>query len=389
MDIAIAGGGIAGLSLAAMLARLGLRPVVYDKAPALAAVGSGLIVQPVAQRVLSELGWLEVLRESAAPLKKLYAENKRGQVVLNVDYAALGEDIHGLGVHRAALFDILLRAATEAGAAFERDRHIIDAQTASDGRLRLVFQNGAISPPFDLVVDAMGVRSPLVSRNDAFLTFGALWANIPWPDGQGFPETELTQRYSSANRSAGVMPIGRFNGEKYAAFFWTLRQDAYSAWRTRGMTPWKDEVARFWPEAGACLDHLSDVDQLIFARYAHHSYGAPVEGRLVHIGDAWHAASPQLGQGANMALLDAFALARALSEKPTLDTALRLFLNRRARHVQLYQAISGAFTPIYQSESKILPALRDRVVGPVSNVPFASRFLAAMVAGRLGYQSMH
>jgi 2-polyprenyl-6-methoxyphenol hydroxylase-like FAD-dependent oxidoreductase len=65
---------------------------------------------------------------------------------------------------------------------------------------------------------------------------------------------------------------------------------------------------------------------------------------LAFIGDAAHRASPQLGQGANMALFDALALARALHQNP-LDDALPRYAQTRRWHVRLYQTLSAVFTP--------------------------------------------
>ena len=378
MNIAIAGAGVAGLTVAALLARAGRKVTVFDKLPKPSPVGSGLIVQPVGQAVLRAMGLIEAVEHRAAPLRKLNALNTAGRTVLDVRYDALGPEIYGFGIHRAALFDILFEAARESGAAFEPDREIADVETADSG-LALKFIDSSLSSRFDLIIDALGVRSPLVDRKDAFLAFGALWTNIPMPDDPHFSPDEMTQRYKSADCSAGVMPIG----EGRAALFWTLRQDAYAQWRCNGLEAWKGDMVRLWPEVRPCLDHLDDPDQLIFARYAHDTCPAPVEGRLVHIGDAWHAASPQLGQGANMALLDASALASALENEIDADKALARFLKTRAAHVRLFQAISWAFTPIYQSESKLLPALRDLLAGPVSVAPFMPKFLAAMVSGQL------
>lgn len=372
------------MSAAAFLARAGHQVMVYDKAPEPAPVGSGLIVQPTGQAVLAALGRLDALKQRGARLDRLDGRLPGGKrKVLDVRYAALTSDAHGLSVHRTALFDLLLEAAFENGAKLELGKDVAAADHADK---RLMFSDDTQSPSFDLVIDALGVRSPLVQRTDAFLDYGALWGNAPFPSAFGSDNHVLSQRYRSADVSSGVMPIGTMHegGEEQAAFFWTLRADGYEAWRAAPFDQWKETVLALWPEAEPVLAHFTSHDQFVFAHYAHHTVKRPVEGRIVHIGDAWHAASPQLGQGANMALLDAFALSKALSEAPDIDAALEKFLRMRGAHVRLYQTISFLFTPVYQSDQKLLPAVRDIFAEPVSNLWPMPRILAAMVAGTLG-----
>jgi hypothetical protein len=54
------------------------------------------------------------------------------------------------------------------------------------------------------------------------------------------------------------------------------------------------------------------------------------------------------------------------------------------RHVRPYQALSALFTPAYQSESRTLPWVRDRIVPPFGRLWPATRIQAEMVAGTFG-----
>jgi 2-polyprenyl-6-methoxyphenol hydroxylase-like FAD-dependent oxidoreductase len=87
-----------------------------------------------------------------------------------------------------------------------------------------------------------------------------------------------------------------------------------------------------------------------------------------------------------MALLDAYALAHALRGAPRegVGAALTRAVALRRRHVRLYQAASRSFTPVYQSDSRWLPLLRDRLVGPFAKRWPATAILAALVAGQIG-----
>jgi 2-polyprenyl-6-methoxyphenol hydroxylase-like FAD-dependent oxidoreductase len=85
-----------------------------------------------------------------------------------------------------------------------------------------------------------------------------------------------------------------------------------------------------------------------------------------------------------MALLDAFALARAVEACPEFEEIKAMYVRQRALHVRLFQLMTWAFTPVYQSDSEILPWVRDRLAAPVSKLWPAPPLLAALVSGALG-----
>jgi 2-polyprenyl-6-methoxyphenol hydroxylase-like FAD-dependent oxidoreductase len=386
-DIAIAGCGPAGIAAALLLQRDGHRVTIFERFDVPRPVGSGLMIQPTGAAVLHELGLGEHVRRAGARIDRLVGQTgASGRTVLNVRYSALGSHAgHGLGIHRASLFSALFDAARAAGVPIETNRNI--RSTATEGaKRRLVFEDGASSAPFDLVVDALGTWSHLAPPTGHALAYGALWASLDWPDGAGFDETALEQRYHRASTMVGVLPIGTPPGAhaRQAAFFWSLRADRFDEWKRAGLDAWKADVLALWPACAPFLDQIHDPEQLAFAHYAHRTLVRPAEPALVHIGDAWHSTSPQLGQGANMALLDAWALATGLRQTGSIDAGINRAVAIRRRHVTLYQWLSWLFTPVYQSDSLVLPAIRDGLVGPLSGLWPATWIQAAMVSGLVG-----
>jgi len=217
---------------------------------------------------------------------------------------------------------------------------------AGDGAL--VLRGGRTTAKFDLVIDALGVRSPL-SRAQPLppLPFGALWGSLDWPAGNAFDATALEQRYEAARRMVGVLPIGsvRPGAPRQAAFFWSLRHADLAAWQAGGLDAWKADVMQLWPQTAPFLEQVALREQLIFASYCHGTLRSPLKDGIVHIGDSWHSASPQLGQGANMALLDALALSRSMVIHANTYVAMGAYARARLGHIRIYQLASWMFTP--------------------------------------------
>lgn len=385
-DIAIAGAGPAGLAMALYLKRAGHKVTIFERFEEPKPVGSGLILQPTGLTVLADLGLLDDIMALGSRIDRLHgADAATGRTVLDVRYDAQRGHRFGLAMHRAALFGVLFRAVRREAIAIETGVEIETLETGE--RATLVCGNGRREGPFDFVVDASGSRSKLrqCTGNAGAprpLTYGAFWASLRWRD-EGFDEHALLQRYDKASVMIGVLPIGRPQpgAEKMAAFFWSLKPADADEVRDRGLEAWKERVVRLWPESEAYTSQIEDFDQLSLARYGHHTMKWPAGRGLAVIGDAAHSTSPQLGQGANMALLDAAALSHALARTPNVEVALEAYAKARRWHVRVFQALSLAFTPFYQSDSMALPFIRDRLVATVARIPPAPQFLASMVAG--------
>lgn len=385
-SIAICGCGIGGLALGALLSRAGHTVTAFDQFETVGPVGSGFLLQPTGLSVLRELGLLETVEEHGCVIERFFGSDaSSGRLVLDLRYTALAGELNGLAVQRSAVFDALFDTAKAAGVRIQTGRTITASKTESNGR-RVVFADGAPSAVFDLVVDAMGQRSVLRPKTSAVLKYGALWASLDWPSGAGFTDNAGEQRYHRASKMIGIVPIGTSDAaaNPKTAFFWSIKGDDLAAWRDTPLEVWKNEVTDLWPETSVLLDQIDSHDDLTFAQYRHSTLSHPVGPALAHIGDSYHATSPQLGQGANMALLDAYALAQGIESSETLDAAFDHYLWARAPHVRLFQTMSWAFTPVYQSDSILLPMLRDHIIAPVAKVPPVPRLLAKMVTGLLG-----
>ncbi|MEO0341801.1 MAG: FAD-dependent monooxygenase [Pseudomonadota bacterium] len=182
----------------------------------------------------------------------------------------------------------------------------------------------------------------------------------------------------------GVLPIGHVQKQRgqYAAIFWSLTKDGFNKWKNSSLNDWKSEAQHLWPGFAPFAAQIAHHEDMTFALYTRGTLKAPYDMSVAHIGDTAHRASPQLGQGANMALLDAYALAEAVKEFP-FHQAAGVWANRRRIHTMIYQTASWALTPLYQSDSKLLPWVRNNILARPSQSKLATRILARLVCGDL------
>ncbi|MTH65112.1 FAD-dependent oxidoreductase [Paracoccus shanxieyensis] len=381
--IAIIGAGIGGLAAAALLARDAHDVTLFERFPAPRPLGSGLVIQPVGLAVLDHLGLGHKTRALSSPIAHMLGHSAR-RVALDVHYPA---DAPGRGIHRAALFQLLWQGVQDQGVPIICGARVTAATPDGRGR-RLVLDDGRDAGRFDLVVDAAGAGSDLSPMRARALGYGAIWGTVPWPR-TALRRDQLRQQYRGASRMAGVLPIGRLADDPtpLAAIFWSMPLAELDAWPHRPIGDWQAEVTALWPQMQPFLATITRNEQMTVARYGHGTLRRPWSAGLVHIGDAAHRASPQLGQGANMALLDAMALAHALRGKGDAlrDTheVLSDYAAMRRWHVRIYQGMSAMFTPMYQSGSRSLPWLRDLALARSSNLPFVRPVLTHLVAGTM------
>ena len=390
-NIAVIGCGPAGLSASIFLRRQGHKITLYERFEHARPVGAGLMLQPTGMSVLHDLELLDKVVGSSQRVNRILGSDaKSGKTILNVHYHHLGKGRFGLGIHRHALFRTLYDTALDEGVHFEFGRAIDNLDVTSSG-VRPTTGNGQKLAEYDFVIAANGSNCDIANRTFNLkapdpLPYGALWTSVDWPSS-GFEPDVLAQRYDGAKVMIGVLPLGRGydplpQTNKKAALFWSLKTEQLEATKAAGIECWKERVCNYWPQAEALVEQIDDFDDLSFAFYRHATLKKPYDQRVVFIGDAYHSTSPQLGQGANMALLDAKAL----------DLALRycgndfanigeIFHRLRARHIQLFQMMSMFLTPFYQSDSQLSSFLRDHVISQLSKIPPAPKMMASILSG--------
>jgi 2-polyprenyl-6-methoxyphenol hydroxylase-like FAD-dependent oxidoreductase len=385
LDIGIVGAGFAGASAALFLAERGHRVTLYEEAERPRPVGAGILMQPSGLSVLADLGLLASALERGSRVDSLVCTTPTGRRVLDLSYCDLFHDCYGLGMHRGALFELLhgqlLRRGVTlvTGASVQRSR-----LTAS--RIRPVLADGREPAEHELLVVADGARSGLRRAiPEARATpypWGARW--FVGRDPRGIFKGSLRQVADGTTTLLGFLPCGL--GPRGAdevplvSLFWSVPVSDFSR-RDFSLARWKERVLELEPRAEDLLNQIDDPQQLLPATYFDVSLPRFHAPRLVFIGDAAHATSPQLGQGTNLALEDARVLSACVSGCRDLAAALARFSQARLSHARYYQQASWALTPFFQSDFSALSGLRDRLMGPLCRFPPTRRLMLTTLTG--------
>ncbi len=381
-SIAIVGGGTAGAASALFLARAGHRVTLFERVSEPGAVGAGILLQPSGMHVLKQLGLLDEIKAHGARITRLHGTIPGGRTVLDVHYRHYAEDAYGLGLHRGTLFSALWKALRQTNAEI-RCGVDIDRVKQTDGHAEL-YQGETMQGSFDAVVITDGTHSRLRGQLDIPVVakpypWGALWAVVP---DDGTIDGTLRQWYCDARQMLGVMPTGRAwqQDQPLLSIFWSLHRDALPDWRNQSLSDWKRTVLELAPIA-PLLTHIETPAQLAYAGYADIIMPHWHDRRAVCLGDCAHATSPQLGQGANLALIDAMTLAQCVAEQTELPTALKQYSMKRKSHLRYYQTASRMLTPLFQSHSRLGSGLRDFGLGLACRLPIARSQMGLTLSG--------
>jgi 2-polyprenyl-6-methoxyphenol hydroxylase-like FAD-dependent oxidoreductase len=387
LEVGIVGCGVAGQAAASFLAAAGHRVTVMERFRQAGRVGAGLLLQPTGLAVLRALGLEEAALAGGARIDGLLGLNQYGTTVLDLAYGDLHPAAFGLGIRRSALFDLLHGRLLTSGARLLTGLDIVDVER--DGpRALAVDAGGGRHGPFDLLVVADGAHSHLRDRlmPEAWAPlypWGCIWATAPDITGLGAPRL-LQQRFAGSRQMMGVLPVAR----DAVTMFWSLPAAALEQDQPIDLETVRWQALKLWPRAAALIERAVDDNAFVRATYRDVWLPRWNDGPVLFIGDAVHGTSPQLGQGANLGLRDAYALDASLRDASDLKAALSLFTRRRRPASRFYRQASRLLTPFFQSDGAALAILRDLTLRHACYAPMTGSMMAATLAGlRRGWLS--
>lgn len=347
MNVAIVGAGIAGLTTAVALTERGISCQVYERAQQSRPQGTGLLLGPNALQVLERLGLREPVHLEGFEPNVLGGFRPNGEPISTVT-AADYESRYGyrpLAVHRAVLHRVL--GTRLASGIVRYGSELTSFEQTADG-VRVKFADGTVVG-CDLLVGADGLRSMIreqlfgrthyrYGRQACFLGISEFVVSAgPFRDN-------LAEIWGSERGlRVGLVPIDRRRTYFFATHY--AKQPSNGGARVIEPTELESIFSEFPAEVHELFAHvrpgdLYRTDILDFEPLARwHA------GRVVLVGDAAHAITPNLGQGACQAMESAFVLARELAEKPPSD-ALDSYVALRRDKMRFVRDMSWRFGQI-------------------------------------------
>lgn len=397
---AIIGAGTAGLATAILLAREGNQVTIFEQVDELSPVGAGLLLQPAGLAVFEHIGVLDQALKLGAKVTGLEGQLANKRLLVNSHYHQAGNNLYGLGIHRATLCHVLTEKLAEYSSHVTwKMEHNIESIEERHNEVRVLgsFKQQKIDDCFDAVLIANGARSQLRPKAwvkiDKPYPWGAAWTIAP--ECLSLNPEILHQFYDRSKIMMGVLPTGAIPTapqQRLSSVFWSLPASQLQSFLKdeSAKQQWLKQVSDRWPDVAEWLKQIVYDEQIqpewLSAQYRDVVMSQFGQGRIGVIGDAAHAMSPQLGQGANMALLDAWAFSQSLQtakKNQQIDWSIlwQHYHQQRRSSTQFYQFLSRLLTPLYQSNHWWAGGIRDLTFPWMYQIPYFRKEMAITISG--------
>lgn len=326
LNVLVVGGGIGGLAAAIALSRGGHSVTVIERDPDWSVYGVGIIQQSNVVRAMEQLGVLDRFISAAFGFDAVEIFAPDGTKVARVPSPRLVEGKPAnVGIGRPALQKVLADSARELGA--EVRLGITVATLEDDGAGVDVTFSDDNQGRYDLVIGADGVYSQirgmiLPDAESPAYTGQAVWRyNLPRP-----ADLDALRAYNGPT-GVGLVPMSA----EVMYMFVTTPEPGNPRYEMAGLAArMRERVANCAPAIRELGEAITDDAGVVYRPLEGMLVtGAWSKGRVVLLGDAVHATTPHLGQGAGMAVEDAIVLAEELAREADVARACVSYRERR------------------------------------------------------------
>jgi 2-polyprenyl-6-methoxyphenol hydroxylase-like FAD-dependent oxidoreductase len=372
MRAVIVGAGTGGLAAAVALRRVGLETLTLERAVNIREAGAGLAIWSNAVNALRELGVEAKAMSQASVIERSLSQDLAGRPIAVNDFSEISRTAGAvcICVHRAVLQRILLEQlppeAVRTGArcvGFEDSTAMLEDGERIEG---------------DILVGADGIHSAIRERLHGtappryagYTCWRGLWR------GEGVLPEGTALLAIGAGTQIGLWPCG------VGHFYWFVSKNA-----PVGTAQTRPDAAALCGQGGTPIREIVDstpedaiVQNDVFDRPPLAWWG---RGRVTLLGDAAHATTPNLGQGACQALEDAVVLADCIRHIRPVEAALREYERRRIRRTAAVVRDSRQSGRMLQLNQPAMEAVRNWFMGTAAGRHRARRMFRRLLTYRV------
>ncbi|HOY05931.1 MAG TPA: FAD-dependent monooxygenase [Saprospiraceae bacterium] len=355
MKYAILGGGIAGLTTAIALQKIGIYAQVFEAAADIKPLGAGLLLAANAVQAYERLGIAQKIAQRGRSLPSFEILDERGRIITQADATEISRKygLHNFAIHRADLHEALLAELSpwqittgKRAIGFEK----------TDREITIRFQDGTSATTEHLIVaDGIhsAIRRQLLPDSAPRYAGYTCWRAVI--DAGDLELSAATETWGTEGRF-GIVPLEGNRIYWFACLNAAENDTRLSHFTVEDLqrhfghyhTP-VAEILSKTKDADLIRNDIADLKPL--DRFAF--------GNMVLIGDAAHATTPNLGQGACQAIEDAVVLADELKKTSEPAVAFRAFEQRRLKRTQYIVNNSRALGRVAQLSNPMLAAARN------------------------------
>lgn len=357
MTIDIIGAGIGGLTTAIALEQKGFNVRIFEQAKIMKPVGAGIIIANNAMQVFKKLGLNEIIEKQGNPISSMNVVDKSLEPIskINLKYFENKYQLQNIAIHRAKLQDILLNHLKNTQVYLEHE--LTNIKRTQDDGFYLGFNNGALLKS-EALIGADGINSKtrkLLFKEDEFRSTNQVcWRGIANCQLPNKLKNELNEAWGYGDRLGFVQieesKVYWFAVKSFKNNESELNDKALNSYFSK----YHDLIKKILLNTPSQSIHKTVIKDL-------KPLNTWVNKNVCLLGDAAHATTPNLGQGACQAIEDAYVLSQCLS-KYELNVAFREYQKLRFSKANLVVKRSWSIGKIAHWKQPVLSKIRNSLM---------------------------
>jgi len=377
-SVSVSGAGIAGLVTAIALKKIGINCTVYEAAPEIKPLGAGLALAANAIKGFKKLGIEKEIVAKGRLLASFAILDKSGKVISRTNSGAIGKKFgtDNFTIHRASLHEALLSLMDTS--TIKTGKKIISAKE-SGGGVELKFEDDtSANTGYLIAADGIhsSIRKQFLPHSKERYAGYTCWRAVV--DDNGLNLSESTETWGKEGRF-GIVPLADNKIYWFASVNAKQNDPVFKEFKVKDI---KRFFAGYHKNVTDVLDNTSDDKLLLNDIFDFRPVNNYAFGQIVLIGDAAHATTPNMGQGACQAIEDAVILADEISNSENIEDAFKKFEARRLKRThfivngswrlgKLAQSSNPLFTIFRNLSLRLMPgAMKENQIKKLYNVDF-------------------